>query len=75
MSAGRTLDFLPFIGEKDVARVLTWPALIEALERVMIAFSSGRIAQPVREIIPVPGQDGFIAAMPAAGAVNCSTVP
>lgn len=33
----------------------------------MIAFSAGRVEQPVRQMVPVPGHDAIIAAMPAVG--------
>jgi ornithine cyclodeaminase/alanine dehydrogenase-like protein (mu-crystallin family) len=61
------LESLPFVGEARIAATLTWPALIDAIEAAMIAFSSGAVAQPVRQMIPVPGQDAVFAAMPAIG--------
>ncbi len=64
-AAGR--DRLPFIGEAEIAAVLRWPELIDAIEAAMIAFSAGQVAQPVRQMIPVPGGDGIMAAMPAIG--------
>ena len=33
----------------------------------MISFSAGEVAQPVRQMVPVPGHDAIIAAMPAVG--------
>lgn len=61
------LDSLPFFSEADIARALEWGPLIDALEAAMIDLSAGNVAQPVRQITPVPGEDGFIAAMPAVG--------
>ncbi len=61
------LDSLPFFSEADIARALTWGPLIDALEVAMIDLSAGNVAQPVRQITPVPGEDGFIASMPAVG--------
>ena len=61
------LEGLPFIGEKQIAAVLTWRPLIDALEDAMIAFSAGKVAQPVRQMVPVPGEDAIIAAMLAVG--------
>ncbi len=58
---------IPYLSERDVAAVLDWEPLIDALEDAMTAFSAGKVAQPVRQLIPVPGHDGIIAAMPAAG--------
>lgn len=58
---------LPYFSEAQIAAVLEWRPLIDTMERAMISFSAGEVAQPVRQIVPVPGEDGFIAAMPAAG--------
>lgn len=60
-------ESLPFHDEAAIARVLEWPALIDAIERAMISFSAGEVVQPVRQMLPVPGQDAFIGAMPAIG--------
>lgn len=65
--ATKTLDTLPFINEATIAQVLEWPALIECMKRAMSAFSEGRVEQPVRQMVPVPGRDAIIAAMPAVG--------
>ncbi len=40
---------LPYIGEAEIASVLGWAPLIDALERAMVAFSSGEVEQPVRQ--------------------------
>lgn len=61
------LESLPIIGEEFIASVLEWDPLIDALERAMIEFSAGRVAQPVRQIVQIPGHDAIIAAMPAVG--------
>ncbi|MEM7168614.1 MAG: ornithine cyclodeaminase family protein [Pseudomonadota bacterium] len=61
------LEQLPFIGEKKIEAVLAWRPLIDTLEDAMIAFSTGKVAQPVRQMVSVPGEDGIIAAMPAVG--------
>jgi len=65
--ASRGLETLPFFNEAAVASVLQWAPLIDVLEQAMIAFSAGRVAQPVRQMVPVPGHDAIIAAMPAVG--------
>lgn len=65
--AYRGLETLPFIGEAEIAAALDWLPLIDAMERAMIAFSGGEVAQPVRQMVPVPGHDAIIAAMPAVG--------
>ena len=65
--AYKGLEALPFIGEAKIAAVLAWRPLIDAMEDAMTAFSAGRVAQPVRQMVPVPGEDAIIAAMPAVG--------
>jgi thiomorpholine-carboxylate dehydrogenase len=65
MSQG--LESLPIIGESSIAALLEWVPLIDTLETAMIQFSAGQVVQPVRQILPVPGQDAIIAAMPAVG--------
>ncbi len=61
------LETLPFYNEAAIAGVLEWPALIDTIERAMISFSAGDVVQPVRQMLPVPGQDAFMGAMPAIG--------
>jgi ornithine cyclodeaminase/alanine dehydrogenase-like protein (mu-crystallin family) len=58
---------LPFINEAQIEAVLDWGPLMDVLEHAMIDFSAGNVAQPVRQLIPVPGHDAIIAAMPAVG--------
>jgi len=60
-------ETLPFVSERLIADTLTWQPLIAAMEDAMMAFSAGKVVQPVRQLIPVPGQDAIIAAMPAIG--------
>ena len=61
------LESLPFHSEEAIAGVLDWPGTIDAFERAMIAFSAGEVVQPVRQMLPVPGRDAFMGAMPAIG--------
>ena len=61
------LDALPFFNEAQIAGVLEWAPLIDVMERSLIALSAGEVAQPVRQMVPVPGHDAIIAAMPAVG--------
>ena len=63
----KSLETLPFYDEAAIAGVLDWPGAIEAFERAMIAFSAGEVVQPVRQMLPVPGKDAFMGAMPAIG--------
>lgn len=41
------------------------PALIDAMEQALIDFSSGRVLQPVRQMLPVEPHGGVFALMPA----------
>jgi thiomorpholine-carboxylate dehydrogenase len=61
------LEELPFFNEAAVARVLGWEPLINAMEKAMCALSSGQVAQPLRQMVAVPGHDAFFGTMPAAG--------
>jgi ornithine cyclodeaminase len=51
--------------ENDVRAVLSMPDLIGAMEHALTEYSSGRVAQPVRQILTVGGEN-FFAVMPAA---------
>jgi thiomorpholine-carboxylate dehydrogenase len=61
---------LPFFDEAQVRAVLRMEDLIPAVEQALIAFSAGRVAQPVRQMLTVEPQGGFFGAMPAAGEVG-----
>ena len=63
----KTMATLPFINEAQIEAVLDWGPLLDALEHAMSDFSAGNVAQPVRQMVPVPGHDAIIAAMPAVG--------
>lgn len=65
--AHQGLESLPIIGERQIAALLDWEPLIDAMENALKEFSSGAVVQPVRQIIPVPGRDAVFAAMPAVG--------
>src|SRR5215210_2152360 len=61
---------LPFLAEAQIRAVLRMEELIPAMERALVAFSAGRVAQPVRQMLAVEPQGGFFGAMPAAGEVG-----
>ena len=63
----QTMATLPFFNETQIKEVLNWGPLMDTLERAMIDFSAGNVAQPVRQFVQVPGHDAIIAAMPAVG--------
>jgi ornithine cyclodeaminase/alanine dehydrogenase-like protein (mu-crystallin family) len=53
------------LSEADIARVLTYEALIPAMERALAAFSAGEVIQPVRNILTVEAGQRYLAVMPA----------
>src|SRR5215472_12866258 len=55
---------LPFLGETAVRRVLRMEDLLPAMESALIAFSDGRVAQPVRTVIPLQQYSAFMGVMP-----------
>ncbi len=64
-----------FLSEDEVRARLRMPDLIEAMERALVEFSAGRVRQPVRTILHLPGEQAFfglmpsvVPALPAAGA-------
>ena len=56
---------LKFLDEAQVRAVLRMDELIDAVEEGLIAFSAGRVEQPVRQI--VKSHLGFLGSMPAGG--------
>src|SRR5205823_3314048 len=53
-----------WLSESDVRAVLSMAELIEAMEAALMAFSSGRVEQPVRMVLELRPRD-FFALMPA----------
>lgn len=58
------MDMAIWLNEADVRAVLPMNDLIECIESALIAFSTGQVRQPVREVIE-SGAGNFFAAMPA----------
>lgn len=56
---------VPFLDEDAVRPLLRLEDLIPAMERALIDFSSGRVLQPVRSIVPIPQHHGLMGLMPA----------
>jgi len=54
-----------FFGEAAIRRILRYEDLIPSVERALIDFSSGKVVQPVRGILPVEQHQGFFGVMPA----------
>src|ERR1039458_1916798 len=53
-----------WLSESDVRAVLTMGDLIDAMESALIAFSAGRVAQPVRTVLEIR-ERAFFGLMPA----------
>lgn len=54
-----------YLDEDDVRRLLRWDELIPAMEAALVAFSRGRVIQPVRNILTIEEGKRYVAAMPA----------
>ena len=56
---------VPYFSEAAVRELLHYEDLIPAMERALIDFSTGKVLQPVRSILPVEQYHGFFGIMPA----------
>jgi thiomorpholine-carboxylate dehydrogenase len=54
-----------YLDEEKVRSLLTYEALLPAVELALINLSAGKIRQPVRSILAVPDHHGFLGVMPA----------
>ncbi len=62
-----------FLDDGDVRRALDMSELIPAMRDALIAYSAGRVEQPVRQALA--RNDGFLLVMPASGdAMGCKLV-
>jgi ornithine cyclodeaminase/alanine dehydrogenase-like protein (mu-crystallin family) len=63
------------LDEEGVRRLLQMEEVIHAMERALADFSTGKVVQPVRTMMPVAEHGGFIGLMPAyAGALGVKLV-
>jgi alanine dehydrogenase len=63
------------LDEQAVSRLLRMEDLIPAMERALADFSSGKVVQPVRSMLPIAEHGGFLGLMPAyAGALGIKLV-
>jgi len=53
------------LSESDIAKVLTYEALIPAMERALAAFSAGRVIQPISDVLTIEEGKRFLSIMPA----------
>lgn len=56
-----------YFDEESVRAVLSWDALIAAMEPALAAFSSGQFIQPVRNMITIEEGKRYLGVMPAVG--------
>ncbi len=54
-----------YLDKNQIAAALTWETLIPAMEKALIAFSTGQVIQPVRQTLTVEEEGGFFLLMPA----------
>jgi len=54
-----------FLDEEQVARLLSWEALIPAMETALAEFSRGRVLQPVRQMLTIEEDKRYLGIMPA----------
>ncbi len=59
-----------FISDADVAKHLTYEALIPAMERALADFSAGKVVQPVRSTLTIEEDKRYLMAMPAVAATG-----
>jgi alanine dehydrogenase len=63
------------LDEHAVSRLLTMQEAIDVVEQGLADFSAGKVAQPVRSMVPVAEHGGFLGVMPAyAGALGVKLV-
>jgi alanine dehydrogenase len=53
------------LDEAAVGRLLRMEDVIPTMERALADFSSGKVVQPVRQIVPVAEHGGLLGVMPA----------
>ena len=57
---------MDFLGEEEVRALLTYEALIPAVERALIGLSTGMVRQPLRSVMRIPEHEGILGLMPAS---------
>lgn len=58
---------MKFFTEDDVRRLLHWKPLIDAMETALTEFSTGKVIQPVRNMITIEEGKRYLGIMPAVG--------
>jgi thiomorpholine-carboxylate dehydrogenase len=57
-----------FLDEARVGDLLSWEALIPAMEQALAEFSQGRVLQPVRQMLTIEEEQRYLGIMPAVAA-------
>jgi len=57
--------YFRLLTEDDVAGLLSIDDLIDAMKTALVQFSSGKVAQPIRSVLPVGSDRSFLGVMPA----------
>jgi thiomorpholine-carboxylate dehydrogenase len=52
------------LGEAEVRKLLDWKPLIAAMETALVAFSAGRVIQPVRNVLTIEEGKRYLGIMP-----------
>jgi ornithine cyclodeaminase/alanine dehydrogenase-like protein (mu-crystallin family) len=65
-SARRRPMYFRLLNEADVAGLLSIDELIDAMKGALLRFSTGKVVQPVRTVLPVGAGRSFFGAMPAS---------
>ena len=58
---------MKFFTDADVRRLLHWKPLIDAMETALAEFSTGKVIQPVRNMITIEEGKRYLGIMPAVG--------
>jgi thiomorpholine-carboxylate dehydrogenase len=53
------------LDDADVRRLLTLDALLPAMRRALVDLSAGRVVQPLRSVMDIPAEQGFLFVKPA----------
>jgi ornithine cyclodeaminase/alanine dehydrogenase-like protein (mu-crystallin family) len=65
-SARRPPMYFRLLNEADVAGLLSIDELVDAMKGALVQFSTGKVVQPVRAVLPVGTARSFFGVMPAA---------
>lgn len=64
-SAASAVESVLFLGQQEVAGLLSVPECIDLMSDAMAALARGEVHQPLRQIVSPPGAKGLLGLMPA----------